>query len=92
MNQQDQTFYSILMRIEGKLGGIESELKGHKDTHIEIKTLLDKKDMNLQDHAQKIASLQDFRTNIKAKIGVISSIAGVIAGAIVSIIKSNFIE
>lgn len=74
MNQQDQTFYNILLRIEGKLGGIENELKGHKDTHIEIKKLLDKKDETLTNHDTRIKSVEDFRAGIRTKVGVIATI------------------
>lgn len=75
MNQQDQTFYNILLRIEGKLGGIENELQSHSNTHNEIKKLLDTKEETLVTHDERLKGLESFRTSIKAKVATVASIA-----------------
>jgi len=87
MEIQDQKFYDILLEIKGRLGGIESELRGHKEAHRDIRDMIKNKEETLGEHDDRIRSIEDFKTGIKAKVGVIATIFSIVGAIGIDIIK-----
>lgn len=87
--EEHKQIYDLFIRIEGRLGGIDESLKNLKEQHMSFKKDFQE---SVDEIEKRTRTLEEFKTNVKTKVGVVASLFGIFSASFISFIKKIFID
>lgn len=86
-----QQFYEMFLKIERSLGGIDESLKNmQKEQDLMRTTISNLNEKTIQPMKDDVDTIKNFNSGLKAKVSILSTIFGLVAGAVISTITKLF--